>query len=141
MWAFRSVPRQVRASTRCVCGVERFGRVELGNGSTSSLRCVRYGSSVNKNSENIRKPIKRSMKETTAKKKELERPTVDSTSIFRFSNPELFLDTNKRSTWHIVYACWFFCAAGLGYRYYQDYYAPEKKPEGAQGPVRPDGNW
>ena len=82
------------------------------------------------------------MKKTLRKKKEeLERPTVDSTSIFRFSNPELFLDTNKKSTWHIVYACWFFCATGLGYKYYQDYYASAKKPEDAQGPVRPDGNW
>ena len=41
------------------------------------------------------------------------RPAVDSTSLFRFANPELFLDPKSPRTWYIVGAVW--AAAGGAY--------------------------
>ena len=67
--------------------------------------------------------------------------SYDSTTFFRFANPELFLDPKKRSTWNIVGAVWVCCFAGLGYKYYEDYYKVERKPSDAHGPVKPDGSW
>ena len=67
--------------------------------------------------------------------------SYDSTTFFRFANPELFLDPKKKSTWNIVGAVWVCCFAGLGYKYYEDYYKVERKPSGVHGPVKPDGSW
>lgn len=68
-------------------------------------------------------------------------PAPDSTSLFRLTNPELFLDVNKKSTWRIVYGVWFFCLSALGYKYYEDLYLVDTKPADMAGPVLKDGKW
>ena len=68
-------------------------------------------------------------------------PSPDSTSLFRLTNPELFLDVNKKSTWRIVYIVWFFCLSGLGYKYYEEQYLDNVKPKEMSGPLLPDGKW
>ena len=49
-----------------------------------------------------------------------DKPEVpDSAFLFRMTNPELFMDPNKRSNWYIVAGVWAFFAAYIGWTYWR----------------------
>ena len=114
--------------------------------SQHQLQQYMYASSSLESSSNIKgkkkkKKKKKNMDDAEKKFREGKIPAPDSTSLFRLTNPELFLDVNKKSTWRIVYAVWFFCLSALGYKYYEDLYLIDKKPADMAGPVLKDGKW
>ena len=88
-----------------------------------------------------KKKKKKNMDEAEKDFKKGKIPAPDSTSMFRLTNPELFLDVNKKSTWRIVYTVWFFCLGTLAYKYYEDYAAEYEVPPEMVGPMRKDGKW
>ena len=64
-----------------------------------------------------------------------DKPEVpDSTFLFRMTNPELFMDPNKRSNWYIVAGVWAFFAAYIGWTYWRVDLPAQRAKEAAPPP-------
>ena len=64
-----------------------------------------------------------------------DKPEVpDSTFLFRMTNPELFMDPNKRSNWYIVAGVWAFFAAYIGWTYWREDLPAQRAKEAAPPP-------
>ena len=80
-----------------------------------------------------------------AVKQAAQHAVATSTHIFRISNPEVFMDPNKRVSWIVTGVVAALLAARFGYALYQDdgeFF--ESKPAPAPSEVRktlPDGRW
>ena len=64
-----------------------------------------------------------------------DKPEVpDSTFLFRMTNPELFMDPNKRSNWYIVAGVWAFFAVYIGWTYWRVDLPAQRAKEAAPPP-------
>mmetsp|Transcript_5556 Transcript_5556/g.6357 ORF Transcript_5556/g.6357 Transcript_5556/m.6357 type:complete len:116 (+) Transcript_5556:64-411(+) len=68
-------------------------------------------------------------------------PVPDATTLFKLTNPELYLDTKKRSTWYLVGAVWIFFGSYTGYLYLQDIENDRERDKANVGPRREDGGY
>ena len=115
---------------------------------TTSSTSKSASSSIEPSTDGMAKKIKKKKKGKKKKRDKAEEefrkgkvPAPDSTSLFRLTNPELFLDVNKKSTWRIVYTVWFFCLTGLAYKFYEEKVLDRQKPPDMLGPAKEDGKW
>ena len=57
-----------------------------------------------------------------------------STTLFRMTNPELFMDPKSRKNWYIVAGVWAFFAAYIGWVYVREDLPAQRAAEAAPPP-------
>lgn len=64
-----------------------------------------------------------------------------ATTFFRLSNPELFADPNKSSSWRLVYAVWGLAGGYLGYLLYLESNESQEIDAEIVGPRKRNGRY
>uniref|UniRef100_A0A6S8FP90 Small integral membrane protein 8 n=1 Tax=Aplanochytrium stocchinoi TaxID=215587 RepID=A0A6S8FP90_9STRA len=146
---YRAGGRNFRRGTRCGFAADctRVGRMLH----MPRQRLNQEAGNINRK-QGSRSLSKASTKGKPASQSQLQQPSTfpnhnsdargpDATTFFKLTNPEMFMDTNKRSTWYLVGAVWIFLGSYTGYLFYKDSQKDKDRDTVTVGPRKRNGDY